>query len=46
MDSGSVTVPCAPLDMTVTLDEIYDGVTMPTPEERLLRLREQEAMYR
>ena len=33
-----------PLDVTLTLDEIYEGVTLPTPEERL-RLREQDAAY-
>lgn len=44
VESGSVSVPCAPLDMAMTLDEIYEGVTLPTPEERL-RLREQEAAY-
>jgi hypothetical protein len=33
-----------PLDATLTLDEIYEGVTLPTPEERL-RLREEEAAY-
>ena len=30
--------------MSLTLDEIDAGVTMPTPEQRL-RLREEEAAY-
>jgi hypothetical protein len=44
VEQGSLRVPCAPLDATLTLDEVYEGVTLPTPEERL-RLREEEAAY-
>jgi hypothetical protein len=32
------------VSLTITLDEIYDGVVFPTAEERL-RLREEEAAY-
>jgi len=41
---GSVPVLCGGLDLSLTLDEIYDGVRLPSPEERL-RLREEEAAY-
>jgi len=44
-DTGSVPIPCAALGgIALTLDEIYEGVRLPTPEERL-RLREEEAVY-
>lgn len=46
VDHGTVPLPCEPLGgMPLTLDEIYEGVTMPTPEQRL-RLREEELAYR
>jgi Uma2 family endonuclease len=44
VEQGSLPVPCTPLDVMLTLDEIYEDVTLPTPEERL-RLREEEAAY-
>ena len=45
VDHGTVPLPCEPLGgMSLTLDEIYEGVTMPTPEQRL-RLREEELTY-
>ena len=44
IDQGTLRIPCAPLDATLTLDEIYEGVTMPTLEQQL-RLREEEAAY-
>ena len=40
--SGEVAIPHAP--MSLTLDDIYEGVEMPSPEERL-RLREEAAAY-
>jgi len=44
-EQGAVPLPCEPLGgMSLTLDEIYEGVTLPTPEQRL-RLREEEAAY-
>jgi len=46
VEQGTIPLPCEPLGgVSLTLDEIYDGVTMPTPEQRL-RLREDEAAYR
>jgi Uma2 family endonuclease len=44
VDDGAVPVAFGPVSLTLTLDEIYEGVTLPTPEERL-RLREEEAVY-
>ena len=45
IDQGTVQLPCEPLGgISLTLDEIYEGVTLPTPEQRL-RLREEEAAY-
>lgn len=44
VDDGTVPVSFGSLSLTLTLDEIYDGVALPTPEERL-RLREEEAVY-
>ena len=45
VDDGEVPLPL--VDLTLTLDEIYDGVEIPSPEERLRlrRLREEEAIY-
>jgi Uma2 family endonuclease len=43
-DDGVVPVSCGPLNLTLTLDEIYEGVTFPSAEERM-RLREEEAAY-
>jgi Uma2 family endonuclease len=44
-DAGEILLPL--VDVTLTLDEIYDGVELPSPEERLRlrRLREEEAVY-
>jgi Uma2 family endonuclease len=44
-DRGVVPLPCdlAGVD-SITVDEIYERVTMPTPAQRL-RLREEEALY-
>ena len=44
VDRGAMTLPCAPAGVTLTLDEIYEDVTMPTLEQQL-RLREEEAAY-
>ena len=44
IDDGSIPM-VGGKDMSLTLDEIYEGVTLPSPEERL-RLREEEAAYR
>jgi Uma2 family endonuclease len=44
VDNGALPVAFGPLSLTLTLDEIYEGVTLPTAEERL-RLREEEAVY-
>ena len=44
VDYGDVPVSFGPVGLTMTLDEIYEGVTLPTPEERL-RLREEESVY-
>jgi len=41
-DAGAVTI--ATPSLTLTLDEIYEGVTMPSPTERL-RLREEALAY-
>ena len=42
---GTIPLPCEPLGgMSISLDEIYENVTLPTPEQRL-RLREAEAAY-
>ena len=41
-DAGAVTI--ATPSLTLTLDEIYEGVTMPSPAERL-RLREEALAY-
>jgi Uma2 family endonuclease len=41
-DAGAVAI--ASPSMTLTLDEIYEGVTMPSPAERL-RLREEALAY-
>jgi len=41
VDSGAVSVPCP--ELTLTLDEIYEGVTMPPPPK--LRIREPEPAY-
>ena len=43
-DDGTVPVSFGSVSLTMTLDEIYEGVTLPTPEERL-RLREEESVY-
>jgi Uma2 family endonuclease len=43
-DDGTVPLSFGKLSLTLTLDEIYEGVTLPSPEERL-RLREEEAVY-
>ena len=43
-DDGAVPVSFGSVSLTMTLDEIYEGVTLPTPEERL-RLREEESVY-
>ena len=45
IDHGSIPIDCGGTDMSLTLDGIYEGVTLPSPEERL-RLREEEAAYR
>jgi Uma2 family endonuclease len=42
-DAGDVPIGCPAF--VLTLDQIYAGVDMPTPDERL-RLREEEAAYR
>lgn len=44
VDRGSVPITCGPASVVLTLDQIYEGVTLPTPEERL-RLREEEGVY-
>lgn len=45
IDHGAVPIPCAALGgIALTLDEIYEGVRLPSPDERL-RLREEEAAY-
>lgn len=44
VEHGVVPVSFGALSLTLTLDEIYEGVTLPSPEERL-RLREEEAAY-
>ena len=45
VEHGTVPLPCDVLGaQSITLDEIYERVTMPTPEQRL-KLREQEALY-
>jgi Uma2 family endonuclease len=44
VDDGAVPVSFGSVSLTITLDEIYDGVVFPTAEERL-RLREEEAAY-
>ena len=44
VDDGTLPVSFGPLSLTLTLDEIYEGVTLPSAEERL-RLREEEAAY-
>ena len=41
---GAVPVSFGSVSLTMTLDEVYEGVVFPTPEERL-RLREEEAVY-
>jgi Uma2 family endonuclease len=44
-EQGTIPNPCEPLGgISLTLDEIYEGVRLPSPEERL-RLREEEAAY-
>ena len=45
VDNGEVALPV--IDLSLTLDEIYRGVEIPSPEERLRlrRLREEEAVY-
>jgi Uma2 family endonuclease len=46
VEQGTIPLPCEPLGgISLTLDEIYEGVTMPTPEQRL-RLREEEPAHR
>lgn len=43
VEQGTFPLPCQPLGgISLTIDEIYEGVTLPTPEQRL-RLREEEA---
>jgi len=44
LEHGDVPVRIGSLEVTLTLDEIYEGVTLPSVEERL-RLREEEAAY-
>jgi Uma2 family endonuclease len=43
-DDAAIPVSFGKTSLTLTLDEIYEGVTLPTVEERL-RLREEEAVY-
>jgi hypothetical protein len=43
VERAEVPVPCP--ELVLTLDEIYEGVAHPLPEERL-RVREGEAAYR
>lgn len=45
VERGTLPIPCEGLDVALTLDEIYEDVVLPSPEERL-RLREEEAPYR
>jgi Uma2 family endonuclease len=44
VDDGAVPLSFESVSLTMTLDEIYEGVVFPTAEERL-RLREEEAAY-
>jgi Uma2 family endonuclease len=45
VETGSVSIPI--VELPLTLDEIYDGVEIPSPDERarLRRLREEELVY-
>jgi Uma2 family endonuclease len=42
---GSGCIPIPAIECSLTLDDVYQGITMPTAEQRL-RLREEEATYR
>ena len=44
VDEGTLRVANFPFDVMLTLDAIYERITMPTPEQQL-RLREEEATF-